>query len=45
LDELGVRSGDRLFVPRRGDAARTVTILAALVTIPATIFALTRIIH
>jgi len=45
LDELGVRSGDRLFVPRRGDAARTVTILAALVTIPATIFALTRLVH
>jgi len=45
LDELGIRSGDHLFVPRHGDAARTVTLIAALVTIPATIFALTRLIH
>ena len=44
LDELGIRSGDRFFVPRHGDAARTVAILAALVTIPAGIFAITRII-
>src|SRR5207244_12672510 len=43
LDELGIRSGDRFFVPRHGDAARTVAILAALVTIPAGIFAITRI--
>ena len=43
LDELGIRSGDRFFVPRRGDASRTVAILAAVVTIPATIFAITRL--
>jgi hypothetical protein len=45
LDDLGVRSGDRLFVPRRRDFGRTVSLIAALVTIPASIYALTRVIH
>src|SRR2546422_1014951 len=45
LDELGIRWGDLLLVPRHGDAARPVPLTAALVTIPATIFALTRLIH
>ncbi|OLC06462.1 MAG: hypothetical protein AUH42_05605 [Gemmatimonadetes bacterium 13_1_40CM_70_11] len=43
LDDLGVRSGDRLSVPRHGDFGRTVTTLGAIVAIPVTIFAITRI--
>jgi protein involved in polysaccharide export with SLBB domain len=43
LDQLGVRSGDRLFLPRHNDFQRTVTLLSALLTIPVTIYALTRL--
>jgi protein involved in polysaccharide export with SLBB domain len=34
LDELGVRSGDRVYVPRHRDMARILGIVTALVTIP-----------
>ena len=44
LDELGIRSGDRLLVPRHSDVGRTMSIIAALVTIPVTIYTLTRVI-
>ncbi|PYP30549.1 MAG: hypothetical protein DMD49_10195 [Gemmatimonadetes bacterium] len=43
LDQLNLRAGDRVFVPARGDGARTLQILGLLVTIPAAIFTLTRI--
>ncbi len=42
LDQLGVRSGDRLVVPRHGDWTRIATVVGALAAVPATIFALTR---
>ena len=41
LDQLGLRSGDRLFMPRNSDLGRTIMIVAALVTIPLTIMTLT----
>jgi polysaccharide biosynthesis/export protein len=45
LDELGLHSGDGVLVPRqpRHDTEGTVRTLAILLTIPATIFGLTRV--
>lgn len=45
LDDLGLHSGDGILVPRqpRHDAEGTVRTLALLLTIPATIFGLTRV--
>jgi protein involved in polysaccharide export with SLBB domain len=47
LDQLGMRSGDRLFLPKRHDLGRStttvITIVTALVTIPAAIFGITRL--
>jgi protein involved in polysaccharide export with SLBB domain len=47
LDQLGMRSGDRLFLPKHHDLGRSTTmwigIVSAVVTIPAAIYALTRL--
>jgi protein involved in polysaccharide export with SLBB domain len=42
IDQLGLRAGDRVVVPRAHNSETTVRILAALVTIPAAVFAITR---
>lgn len=45
LDQLNLRAGDRMFVPRQGrrDAEQVVRILGILVTLPAAIYGLTRV--
>ena len=43
VDQMRLRSGDRLVVPRRRDAAATAQLVGILVTVPAAIFGLTRI--
>ena len=43
LDQLNLRAGDRLLVPTRGDAERTLRILGVVITIPIAIYSLTRI--
>jgi len=45
VDQMRLRSGDRLVVPRRRDAAATAQLLGILVTVPAAIFGLTRIVR
>jgi protein involved in polysaccharide export with SLBB domain len=42
IDQLGLRAGDRVVIPRAHNSETTVRILAALVTIPAAVFAITR---
>jgi len=43
LDQLSLQAGDRVVVPGRGDAERTVRILGVLVGIPLTVFTVTRL--
>jgi len=43
LDQLSLRAADRLFVPARGDAERTMRILGLLVTIPVAVYTITRL--
>jgi polysaccharide biosynthesis/export protein len=43
LAEMRLRSGDRIILPRRHDAALTVQLLGILVTIPAAIYGLSRL--
>ncbi|HEV8265444.1 MAG TPA: polysaccharide biosynthesis/export family protein [Gemmatimonadales bacterium] len=43
LDQLSLRAGDRVFVPARGDFARTAGIIGALMAVPVAIYTLTRI--
>jgi hypothetical protein len=42
LDQLNLRAGDRVFVPTRGDFARTAGIIGALVAIPVAIYSVWR---
>jgi polysaccharide export outer membrane protein len=43
LDQLNLQAGDRVFVPARGDFARTAGIIGALVAVPVAIFTISRI--
>ncbi|HET7789695.1 MAG TPA: polysaccharide biosynthesis/export family protein [Gemmatimonadales bacterium] len=43
LADLGLHSGDEVLVPHNGDAERTFRIIGVLITVPATIFALSRV--
>jgi hypothetical protein len=43
LDQLNLRAGDRILVPARGDAERTMRILAVLISIPLAAFTISRI--
>ena len=43
LDQLGLRSGDALLVPRRHDPESTWRILAIVVTLPVAVFGVTRL--
>jgi hypothetical protein len=45
LDQLNLRAGDRILVPARGDAERTMRILAVLISIPLAAFTISRIAH
>jgi polysaccharide biosynthesis/export protein len=42
IDQLNLRAGDRVFVPARGDIARTLGIIGGLVAIPVSVFIVTR---
>jgi protein involved in polysaccharide export with SLBB domain len=42
LDQLNLRAGDRVFVPARGDVARTLGIIGGLVAIPVAIYTIRR---
>jgi protein involved in polysaccharide export with SLBB domain len=42
LDQLSLRAGDRVFVPARGDFARTIGIIGGLLAIPVSIYIITR---
>ncbi|HYK83516.1 MAG TPA: polysaccharide biosynthesis/export family protein [Gemmatimonadales bacterium] len=42
VDAMGLRSGDRIIVPRRRDPESTIRILGMLATIPAAIFVITK---
>jgi len=42
IDQLNLRAGDRVFVPARGDIARTLGIIGGLVAIPVSIYIVTR---
>ena len=43
VDQMGLRSGDRFIVPRRHDSDATIRKLGILVTLPAAIYAITRL--
>lgn len=43
LDQLGLRSGDALLIPRRRDPESTWRIVAIVVTIPVAVFGITRL--
>ena len=44
FDALNLRAGDRIFIPKKGDLERTVRIIAVILTIPISIYAITQII-
>lgn len=43
VDQLGLRSGDRIIVPRRRDSDAVLRVLGILVTIPAAIYGITKL--
>jgi len=43
VDQMKLRSGDRIIVPRRRDATATVQVLGVLLTLPAAIYGLSRL--
>jgi protein involved in polysaccharide export with SLBB domain len=45
IDRLNLRAADRIVVPGRGDAERTVRILGILISIPVAAFTISRIAH
>lgn len=45
VEGMGLRTGDRIIVPKRGDAETTIRIIGMLAGIPAAIFVATRVIH
>jgi polysaccharide export outer membrane protein len=45
VDDLRLRAGDRIFVPRQRDAESTWRIVGILVTIPVAIYGITRLVH
>jgi len=45
LDQMGLKAGDQVVVPRRGDPETKFRVLAILVTLPAAVYGLTRLFH
>ena len=45
LDQMGLRAGDQIVVPKRGDPESKFRVLAILATIPVAIYGLTQLIH
>jgi len=45
IEALGLRTGDRIIVPKQGDSERTVRIVSLLVAIPVAVFTVTRLAH
>lgn len=45
LDQMGLRAGDQVIVPRRGDPESKFRVIAILVTLPAAVYGLTRLVH
>ena len=45
LDQMGLKAGDQVVVPRRGDPESKFRMLAILVTLPAAVYGLTRLFH
>jgi protein involved in polysaccharide export with SLBB domain len=45
VDQLGLRSGDRIIVPRRRDSEAILRVLGILVTIPAAIYGVTKLVN
>jgi hypothetical protein len=45
VEAMGLRTGDRIVVPKRNDSERTVRIVSLLVGIPLAIFAITKLGH
>jgi hypothetical protein len=43
LDRLGVRPGDRVYVPQRADAEHTLRIIGLILSVPVGILALTKV--
>ena len=45
IEALGLRTGDRIIVPKQGDSERTVRIISLLVAIPVAVFTVTQLAH